>query len=99
MPPSAVAFPKRLGIGNSQFEQLRTLLSTISGHNAFYTAKFEAAQAPYRVRDLGEFTERVPFTTKAEIVADQTGNPPYGTNLTYPLDRKSTRLNSSHSQI
>jgi phenylacetate-CoA ligase len=43
------------------------------------------------VRDLGQFTEGVPFTTKAEIVADQAQNPPYGTNLTYPLDRY-TRL-------
>jgi phenylacetate-CoA ligase len=86
MPPSAT-FPKRLGIGSSQFDQLRTLLSTINGRNPFYTAKFEAAGAPYRVRHLGEFTDAVPFTTKAEIVADQAANPPYGTNLTYPLDR------------
>ncbi len=87
MPPSAAAFPKRLGIGSSQFDQLRILLSTVGGRNAFYTAKFEAANAPYRVRDLGEFNERIPFTTKAEIVADQANHPPYGTNLTFPLDR------------
>jgi phenylacetate-CoA ligase len=88
------AFPKRLGIGSAQFDQLRTLLSTIQGRNAFYTARFEAAGAPYRVRDLGELSESIPFTTKDEIVADQAKNPPYGTNLTYPLDRY-TRLHQT----
>ena len=29
----------------------------------------------------------IPFTTKAELSADQAAHPPYGTNLTYPLDR------------
>ena len=31
--------------------------------------------------------KRLPFTTKAELVADQAEHPPYGSNLTYPLDR------------
>jgi len=31
--------------------------------------------------------ERLPLTTKSELLADQDANPPYGTNLTYPLDR------------
>ena len=93
MPPSG-AFPKRLAIGTSQFDQLRVLLASLVGRNPFYTAKFEAAQAPYKVRHLGEFTELIPFTTKAEIVADQEKNPPYGTNLTFPLDRY-TRLHQT----
>src|SRR4051812_19569713 len=29
--------------------------------------------------------DRLPFTTKAELLADQEANPPYGTNLTYGL--------------
>src|SRR5438105_884908 len=29
----------------------------------------------------------LPFTTKAELIADQAAHPPYGTGLTYPLDR------------
>lgn len=88
MPPSG-PFPKRLAIGASQFEQLRALLSALLGRNPFYTAKFEAAHAPYRVRDLGEFSNHIPFTTKAEIVADQLHHPPYGTNLTFPLEQYS----------
>lgn len=87
-------FPKRLAIGTSQFDQLRTLLSTVIGTNPFYTAKFDAAQARYKVRHLGEFSEYIPFTTKAEIIADQRDNPPYGTNLTFPLERY-TRLHQT----
>ena len=29
----------------------------------------------------------MPFTTKAELVADQAAHPPFGSNLTYPLER------------
>ncbi len=84
-------FPKRLAIGTSQFEQLRTLISTVYGRNPFYTAKLEAAGTSSRPRHLGELTDTLPFTTKDEIAADQLQTPPYGTNLTFPLDRY-TRL-------
>ena len=84
-------FPKRLAIGTSQFDQLRALLATVFGSNPFYTAKFDAAGVNHRPRHLGEFTDAFPFTTKDEIVADQKAHPPYGTNLTFPLERY-TRL-------
>jgi phenylacetate-CoA ligase len=38
------------------------------------------------VRGWDDF-ERLPLTTKGELLADQSALPPYGTNLTYPLDR------------
>ena len=87
-------FPKRLAIGTSQFEQLRALMAAVFGSNPFYTAKFDAANASYKMRHLGDFIESAPFTTKAEIIADQQNNPPYGTNLTFPLDRY-TRLHQT----
>ena len=90
----AHVFPKRLGIGNAQFQQLRALLSAVMGSNPFYTKKFDAARVNYKTRDLGDFRENVPFTTKAEIIADQQANPPYGTNLTFPLNRY-TRLSQT----
>ncbi len=89
--PIPSTFPKRLAIGTSQFDQLRVLLAAIFGRNPFYSAKFDAAGVSYKPRHLGEFTDAFPFTTKAEIAADQEAHPPYGTNLTYPLDRY-TRL-------
>jgi phenylacetate-CoA ligase len=36
----------------------------------------------------------LPFTTKAELQADQQAHPPYGSNLTYPLERY-TRMHQS----
>jgi phenylacetate-CoA ligase len=38
------------------------------------------------VRGWDDF-ERLPLTTKAELLADQVAHPPFGTNLTYPLER------------
>lgn len=93
MPPGG-NFPKRLAIGSSQFGHLRNLLAAVLGSNPFYTNKFNAAGANYKVRDLGQFSEYVPFTTKAEIIADQQASPPYGTNLTFPLNRY-TRLHQT----
>jgi phenylacetate-CoA ligase len=84
-------FPKRLAIGTSQFDQLRVLLAAVFGRNPFYSAKFDAAGVSYKPRHLGEFTDAFPFTTKAEVTADQEAHPPYGTNLTFPLERY-TRL-------
>ena len=31
--------------------------------------------------------ERLPLTTKGELIADQTAHQPFGTNLTYPIER------------
>ena len=86
MPPGGT-FIKRLGIVTSQVEQLRKLVATVFGQNPFYTAKLNKAGVSAKVRDLGDFTDSFPFTTKAEISEDQRAHPPYGTNLTYPLDR------------
>jgi phenylacetate-CoA ligase len=60
-------------------ERLRDLLAEVVPANPFYAHKFAG-------RDLADFTD-LPFTTKADIVADQVEHPPYGTNLTYPLGR------------
>jgi len=38
------------------------------------------------VTSLEEYSEKVPFTTKAELAADQKLHPPYGSNLTFPLE-------------
>lgn len=58
---------------------LRTLLDEVIGSNPFYTAKLAGLKL--------NAVEDIPFTTKSEWVEDQLANPPYGTNLTYPLER------------
>jgi phenylacetate-CoA ligase len=56
--------------------------------NAFVRRKWAAAG----VRAAGDLetwddVARLPFTFKGELVADQAEAPPFGTNLTYPLER------------
>jgi phenylacetate-CoA ligase len=80
-------FPKRQVIAQRQSDQLRLLVRAILPANPFYAAKYDAAESPVKVTHLGDFYERFPFTTKEELVADQAAHPPYGTNLTYPLER------------
>ncbi|MBM3839851.1 MAG: phenylacetate--CoA ligase [Verrucomicrobia bacterium] len=78
-------FPTRSAIASAQIRQLRELLAQVLGSNRFYQKKFAAAGVTSEVTSLEEFSRRVPFTTKQEIVADQKTAPPYGTNLTFPL--------------
>jgi phenylacetate-CoA ligase len=70
----------------NQLTQLRSLLAELIPGNKFHSRKLEAAWVGFDVASLADFTTRFPFTTKAEIVADQLAHPPYGTNLTYPLN-------------
>lgn len=40
----------------------------------------------HSIRTWDDF-QRLPLVTKEELVSDQAANPPFGTNLTYPLER------------
>ena len=78
----------RAEIHRAQAWALAELLGEIRSGNRFARARLaslpEAATGPDLV---AAFQIAVPFTTKAEIVADQLAHPPYGSNLTYPLER------------
>jgi phenylacetate-CoA ligase len=67
-----------------QLAKLRSLLKAILPANAFYTARLHDCEA---IRTLEDFTRLVPFTTKSELIEDQKAHPPYGSNLTFPLER------------
>ena len=67
--------------------RLRALLAEVVPNNPFYGRKLAAIGCSALPASLADFTVRYPFTTKAELVADQVAHPPYGTNLTYPLAR------------
>jgi phenylacetate-CoA ligase len=77
----------RAAIQAGQLEQLRSLVAELFPGNAFYAQKLNAAGVTFDIASLGDFSRRFPFTTKAELVADQRANPPFGTNLTYPIER------------
>ncbi len=65
---------------------LEALLRTLVPANAFYAPRIAAAGLDRGPVTLDDFTARMPFTTKDELVADQAAVPPFGTNLTFPLD-------------
>lgn len=79
--------PTRADITGGQLEQLRTLVAELIPANRFYSQKLQSAGVTFDVASLDDFSLRFPFTTKRELVEDQRHDPPFGTNLTYPLDR------------
>lgn len=79
--------PDRAAIEAGQLELLRSLVAELLPPNRFYFQKLQSAGVTFDIASLGDFSARFPFTTKQEVVADQLASPPYGTNLTYPLDR------------
>ena len=79
--------PDRSAIESAQLEQLRELVAELIPANKFYTRKLESAGVGFDVASLADFSARFPFTTKPELVSDQLAHPPFGTNLTYPVNR------------
>src|SRR5438094_7024128 len=62
----------------AQWERLAAKLPELRRTNPFYRARL-----PERASSVGD----LPFTTKTELSEDQAARPPFGTNLTYPLER------------
>jgi phenylacetate-CoA ligase len=65
--------------GDPRAPRLQALLSEVVPANPFYARKLAG-------RDPGDFAG-LPFTTKAELAADQFEHAPYGSALTYPFER------------
>ncbi len=74
-------------LAHQQWQRIHSLLNEVLPANPFWQKKFSAAGCD--PRDLRSFDDffRLPFTTKADFVADQAAHPPYGTNLTYDISR------------
>ncbi len=79
----------RAAIEAHQLRAVQALLGVLLQSNDFYAAKLSGAQVKNIPASLGDFSSRVPFTFKAELIADQTQNPPFGSNLTYPIEKYS----------
>ncbi len=77
----------RPALEHVQLDKLRALLGDVLQNNPFYRAKLAAAGLG-DAGDLGTMEDyrRLPFTTRAELSADQVDNPPYGTNLTCDVE-------------
>src|ERR1043166_3188921 len=75
----------RKSLERQQLKKLRRLLQTILPANKFYQKKFSAGQIA-GLDSLDKF-RLWPYTTKSELVDDQAVHPPFGTHLTFPLER------------
>ena len=72
----------------TQLHRLREMLAPVLESNAFYKQKLTEAGVthPNDVQSFADY-QQLPFTTKEELSTDQVSHPPYGTNLTFPLER------------
>jgi len=66
---------------NERESKLRDLL------RALETNPFYRDRTPRDVDSLADFFDRVPFTFKRELIDDQVAHPPFGWNLTFPIER------------
>jgi len=78
--------PERLR--EARWRRLQMVARATFGANPFWTARWRAAGLA-RAEDVTGWDDfgRLPLLTKAELVADQAAHPPFGSNLTFPLDR------------
>ena len=80
-------FLDRASLAAHQGKRLEELFRQILPANQFYRDKFQAAGVdPVRLV-LPEQIDRLPFLTKAELLADQNRFPPFGRILTYPVNQ------------
>ncbi|MGH7277449.1 MAG: phenylacetate--CoA ligase family protein [Candidatus Rokuibacteriota bacterium] len=82
---------ERLGpeaLRDHQWRRLTAMARDVLAGNAFYRGKWAAAglRAAEDLRAWDDFA-RLPLTGKVELVEDQAAHAPFGTNLTYPLER------------
>jgi phenylacetate-CoA ligase len=72
----------------SQWERLQAGLRQIWGSNPFWRGRLAAAGLD-DPRDLASWTDfaALPRLAKSDLAEDQAARPPFGTNVTYPLDR------------
>lgn len=71
----------------AQLTRLNELYTKLAESNAFYQRKFAEAGITGPFDSLADFSARMPFTTKEELVSDQEAHPPFGSNLTYALEQ------------
>jgi len=73
-----------------QMQKFQEMLPVIWAGNSFYRKKWRSVglDGPEDIRGWDDF-RKLPFTLKSELAEDQLKKPPFGTNLTYPMDKSS----------
>jgi len=85
--PSNAVLLGLAAIQQIQLRKLELLIQTILPSNSFYSRKLARCSLPRRFDSLEVYSRIVPVTSRHELVRDRMENPPYGTNLTYPLEQ------------
>src|SRR5438128_3480174 len=75
----------RKALEGEQLKRLRLMLQAVLPPNEFYRKKFSALGA-CEINSM-QTLKSLPFTTKNELVEDQMGHPPFGSDLTFPRAR------------
>ncbi|MBI1368547.1 MAG: AMP-binding protein [Planctomycetes bacterium] len=70
-----------------QHGKLNALLHALRDGNRYYAPLLKSAGLLHEGVSIEAFRRAMPLTSKAQIVADQLAHPPFGSNLTYPLER------------
>ena len=84
----------RKSIEADQVDRLRSLLTKLKSSNRFYSLKLGETNFSFDTLTLRVFRSEMPFTFKNELIEDQRNNPPFGSNLTFPLEEY-TRFNQT----
>ena len=79
----------RAALEAAQLSKLHKLIAALET-NPFYRGRIP------KIHSLDEFTALAPFTRKRELAEDQHAHPPFGTNLTFGVERY-TRLSQTSS--
>ena len=75
-------------LARHQLSRMRVLVKELLASNPFYGRRLrDAGLTDVRMLDSLENLKSLPFTQKSELVEDQEAHPPFGTNLTFPLER------------
>lgn len=82
----------RSQIEAQQAERLRQLVLDAADRNSFWQKHWSAAgltRADLAAIEPSQLLARLPFVTKADLVADQAAHPPYGSNLSFDVSKYS----------
>ena len=80
-------YTKPAEVRSRQEKGFAAMIGKVLQENAFYKKKYKPLRfQPGRRLGLSDLAE-LPFVTHQDIRRDQQSNPPFGTNLTYPLAR------------
>lgn len=76
----------RVRLRSNQWRKLRGIVSNLGTLDCFYGKRIRGLELKVsRMNRAEDFLAQMPFTTKAEILADRVAHPPFGSMLTKPL--------------